>query len=112
MSYRESIETAEHGEVLRWSSGSEGEVDEAQDKTNAAQQDTMDSEEPTELGLVWKPWIIKETQYSDIEEIIENGKHEKNGTRFSIEAYGERSPVAHQKQPAISSNDASPSCSL
>jgi hypothetical protein len=38
--YRESQETAQYGEVLRWSSDSEGET--------AAQNDTTDSEEPTE----------------------------------------------------------------
>jgi hypothetical protein len=63
-SYREALETAEHGEPLRWSSESEGEVEEAQDKTNAAQQHTIDIEEATALGLVYEPWIIKETQYN------------------------------------------------
>jgi hypothetical protein len=72
----------------------------------------QDSEEPTELGLVWKPWIIKETQYSDMEDMIDNGKHDENdkGKRFSIAARAE--PFQdQQKEPANSSNVASPSCS-
>jgi hypothetical protein len=60
---------------------------------------------------VWKPYVIKETQYSDFEEIIDNGKCEQNGQRFSIEANAERSPVTHHTKPAIASNTASPSCS-
>jgi hypothetical protein len=48
MSYREATEVAEHGEVLRWSSESEGEGEE----TTKAPKYTPESEEPTELGLV------------------------------------------------------------
>jgi hypothetical protein len=62
MSYREALETSTYGEVLRWSSESEGEVEETAPKTNKAQKDTTDSEEATELGVVWKPIIVKETQ--------------------------------------------------
>jgi hypothetical protein len=82
-----------------------------QDKTNEAQKDTTDSEEATELGVVWKPYVIKETQHSDFEEIIDNGKCVQNGQRFSIEANAERSPVTHHTKPAIASNTASPFCS-
>ncbi len=63
-----------------------------------------DSEAPTELGLVWRPLIIKETQYSNMEDMIDNGKH------FSIAARAEPFQT-HQKEPATSSNVASPSCS-
>jgi hypothetical protein len=41
MSDREATECAQHGEVLRWSSESEGEVEETQDKTNAEQHQTI-----------------------------------------------------------------------
>jgi hypothetical protein len=75
------------------------------------QKDTTDSEEATELGVVWQPYVIKETQYSDFDEVIDNGKSDQNGERFSIEANYERSPVTHRNQTAISSNSASPSCS-
>jgi hypothetical protein len=60
---------------------------------------------------VLQPYVIKETQYSDIVEISDNGKREQTGQQFFIEATSERSPVTHQKQPAIASNAASPSCS-
>jgi hypothetical protein len=112
MSYKEALEMSKHGEVLRWSSKNEGEVEETKTKTNEAQKDTTDNEEPTELGVVWQPYIIKETQYNDVEEIIGNGKCERNGQRFSIEANVELSPVTrHEKRTAIATNAASPSCS-
>ena len=57
LSYREAIEMAEHGEVLRYStdSGSEGGVD---------LNDVADSEGETEL--VCRSWVVKETQEADI----------------------------------------------
>ncbi len=97
--------------MLRWSSESEGEREETAAKTNEAQKDTTDSEEATELGVVWKPYVIKETQYSDFEEITDNGNCEQHGQRFTIEANSERSPVKHHDKPAFASNAASPSCS-
>jgi hypothetical protein len=65
------------------------------------QQNTSESEEPTESGLVWEPVIIKETQYNENEELNEN----------VIGAPVDRSLVVHDKQPAILSTAASPSCS-
>ncbi len=65
------------------------------------QQNTSESEESTELGLVWEPVIIKETQYNENEELNEN----------VIGAPVDRSLVVHDKQPAILSTAASPSCS-
>ena len=112
MSDREATECAQHGEVLRWSSESEGEVAEMGSETNEAQKDTTDSEEPTEMGLVWAPFVIRETQYSDVEDITENGKGEQDGTRFSIEANAERSPVTHHgRRLSLPCNATSPSCS-
>ncbi len=40
------------------------------------QKDTTDSEEATELGVVWQPYVIKETQYSDFDEVIDNGQRQ------------------------------------
>ncbi len=99
MSYRESQETAQYGEVLRWSSDSEGET--------AAQQDTTDSEEPTELGVVWERLVIKETQHSARDIVDMNG----NGTTFTIEARDDRSALVNGNVEANSSKAASPSLS-
>jgi hypothetical protein len=109
MSYREANEVAEHGEVLRWSSEREGEGEE----TTKAHKYTPESEEATELGLVWKPLVIEETQYNDIEELIDNGIPNINdrGKRYVIEARVDSSLVEHDKQPAIGATAASPSCS-
>ena len=109
MSDREATEVAQHGEVLRWSSESEGEGEE----TTKAPKDTPESEEPTELGVVWKPLVIKETQYDDVEELFDNGISNINdlGKRYVVEARVERSLVDHDKQPAIGATAASPSCS-
>ncbi len=84
----------------------------AQQNTALAQNDTTDSEEQTEMGLVW-PTIITETQYSDVEDIIEKDKNDTNGntTKFTIEARVERSPERNGKQQDISSKVASPACS-
>jgi hypothetical protein len=82
-------------------------------KTTKAPKHTSDSEEPTELGLVWPRLIIKETQYYDIEELIDNGIPDINdrGKQYATEARVERSSVVHDQQPAIVSTAASPSCS-
>jgi hypothetical protein len=103
MSYREATECATHGEVLRWSSESEGEVEEAQEKTNAAQGHTIDSEEDTAFGLVYPPRIILETQYSDIEELSLDGNLDNNdiGKHVLIAARSQRSPAAIIKESAI-----------
>jgi hypothetical protein len=66
----------------------------AQEKITLAQKDTTDSEEPTEMGLVWPPLIIKETHYSDVEEARVEASANGNGN-----------------EQAVSSNVASPSCS-
>ncbi len=60
MSPRESVEMAEHGEVLSWSPDS-GEDEYPQQEVQSVQQDTADSEEPTEFGVVWERFVIKET---------------------------------------------------
>ncbi len=42
MSYREALETSKYGEVLRWSSDSEGKVEETESKTNKPQKDATE----------------------------------------------------------------------
>ncbi len=85
----------------------------AQETITLVQKDTTVSEEPTDMGLVWPPLTIKETQYSDVEEIVHKDMHDTNGngTKFAIEARVESSPKGNGKEQAVSSNVASPSCS-
>ncbi len=82
-------------------------------RQSSRRQRKQDSEEETALGLVCVPWVIKETQYNDMEEQIDNGKHDKgdNGKQSAIEDEAARSFVVHPEQPVISSTVASPSCS-
>jgi hypothetical protein len=56
------------------------------------------------------PLIIKETQYSDIDEMIEKDSNGRNGNgkRFSIVARGRRSAVALAKEAGSVSSVASP----
>jgi hypothetical protein len=117
MSYRESLEVAEHGEVLRWStdSGSEGGIDLInEDKTYSGKQDTADSEGPTEL--VCERWVIKETQEADIiqsdnesEAKTDRDELNGNGERWSFEARQmDRSVVAHSNEAPLTTTIASP----
>jgi hypothetical protein len=78
-----------------------------------ATKHTSDSEEPTEQGLEWRALIIKETQYTDTEDVIDNGVPDINdrGKHYAIEARVERSSAICETQPAIVSTAASPSCS-
>ncbi len=60
MSEREADEVARHGEVLRWSSDSDDE------KTNDS---VSDSEDPTELGVVWSVFsIMKQFNFTILEQ--------------------------------------------
>ena len=106
LSYREAIEMAEHGEVLRYStdSGSEGGVD---------LNDVVDSEGETQL--VCSRWVVKETQEADIVE-SDNDSEAKtdrdelkgNGERWNFEARIDRSPVAHSSEEPFTTTAASP----
>ena len=113
MSDREATECAQHGEVLRWSSESEGEIEETLDKTNAERQLVLDSEEDTALGLVYPQRIIPETQYGDIEKLSFDGNLDNNdiGNQVLIVARANRSPESILKQAAISSTVPSPNLS-
>ncbi len=61
MSEREANECAEHGEVLRWSTDSD-EDEYPQVTVQTVEQATSDSEEPTEFGVVWERFVIRETE--------------------------------------------------
>jgi hypothetical protein len=61
MSEREADECAEHGEVLRWSRP----TDSGEDQYPQMQNETVESEEPTEFGVVWERFVIRETQDMD-----------------------------------------------
>jgi hypothetical protein len=81
-----------------------------QGKQDKEEAHTIESEEATELGLVW-PLIIKETQCSDIEKIIDDGEGNICGNSIAIEANSERSPVRHHEKATFASTSASPNCS-
>jgi hypothetical protein len=61
MSQREANECAEHGEVLRWSTESD-EDEYPQVTVQTVEQAASDSEEPTEFGVVWERFVIRETE--------------------------------------------------
>ena len=60
-----------------------------------------------------QPLIIKETQYTDVEEVVDNGVPEINdrGKKYTIEARVERSPIVQSKRTPILSTQTTPSCS-
>jgi hypothetical protein len=66
MSEREATKTAQHGEVLRWSSGSEEDVELMGQVTQSGQRDKTESEDETEFGVVWERFVVKETEGDDI----------------------------------------------
>ena len=116
MSDREATEVAQHGEVLRWSSDSEGEDEGGPSKTDCNVADEGDSEEPTEFGVIWERFVVPETEACDIERTGEDsdGKTERdevhgNGSDWTIEARKERVVVDLEHNPMTSSTSASPS---
>jgi hypothetical protein len=60
MSEREADECAQFGEVQRWSTDSE---------EDGAPEVEGESEEPTEFGVVWEHYIIKETEEAEMDPI-------------------------------------------
>ncbi len=64
MSERECDEMLEHGEVLRWNTDS-GEDEYPQIDGQSTEKVPSDSEEPTEFGVVWERFLIKETEDMD-----------------------------------------------
>ena len=67
MREREVNECAQHGEVLRWS------TDSGEDEYPQLQHEAVESEEPTEVGVVWERFVIRETQDMD-------GAHSRTGS--------------------------------
>jgi hypothetical protein len=79
-------------------------------------QDEVESEEPTEFGVVWERFIIPETEACDIDRTGDesDGKTERdevdgNGSHFTIESRKERSLVFGEDETKTSSTTASPS---
>ncbi len=115
MSDREATEMAQHGEVLRWSSDSEGEDEGESRKTDCNVQDEVESEEPTEFGVVWERLVIPETEACEIDQTGDesDGKTERdevdgNGSHFTIESRKERALVFGEDKTMTSSTAASP----
>ena len=115
MSDREATEVAQHGEVLRWSSDSEGEDEGGPSKTDCNVADEGDSEEPTEFGVIWERFVVPETEACDIERTgnESDGKTERdevhgNGSDWTIEARKERVVVDLEHNPKTTSTSASP----
>ncbi len=115
MSDREATEMAQRGEVLRWSSDSEGEDEGGSNKTDCNVQDEVESEEPTEFGVVWERFVIPETEACDIDRTGDegDGKTERdeldgNGSHWTIEARKERVVVLGEDERKTSSTSAFP----
>ncbi len=115
MSDREATEVAQHGEVLRWSSDSEGEDEGGASKTDCNVADEVESEEPTEFGVIWERFVIPETEACDIErtgdesdEKTERDEVHGNGSHWTIEARKERVAVVLEDDLKTSSTTASP----
>jgi hypothetical protein len=101
--------------VLRWSSDSEGEDEEGSNKTDLNVQDAVESEEPTEFGVVWERFVVPETEACDIDRTGDesDGKTERdelvgNGSHWTIEARKERVVVLGEDKSKTSSTSASP----
>jgi hypothetical protein len=111
MSEREATECARYGEVQRWSTDSEVDVE---------CEDDGESEEPTEFGVVWERHVIKETEEAEMDPIgtdlegqMEQPHHDvvlRDGEEWMLEARKERT----ESPDAIIPNEASqvPSPSL
>ena len=106
---------AQHGEVLRWCSDSEGDDEVGSNKTDCNVQDEVESEEPTEFGVVWERFIIPETEACDIDRTGDDsdGKTvldevDGNGSLFTIESRKERARVVGEDETKTSSSTASP----
>jgi hypothetical protein len=105
MSEREANECAEHGEVLRWSTDS-GEDEYPQVTVGTVEQAISDSEEPTEFGVVWERFVIRETQ--DVLGLPSTGGLEittRNDDSVGIRSVPAGSPSAATK---ITTEDESP----
>ncbi len=78
-------------------------------------QDEVESEEPTEFGVVWERFVIPEMEACDIDRTGDesDGKTEcdeldGNGSHWTIEAWKERVVVLREDESKTSSTSASP----
>jgi hypothetical protein len=115
MSDREATEVAQHGEVLRWSSDSDGEDEGGASKTDCNVVDEVESEEPTEFGVIWERFVVPETNACDIERKGDesDGRTERdevhgNGLHGTIEARKEQRIVVGEDELKTSTTSASP----
>ncbi len=109
MSDREATEVAQHGEVLRWSSDSEGEDEGGSKKTDCDVPDVVESEEPTEFGVDWERFVIPETDACEIDRIGDDiDEVDCNGSHFTIESRKERAVVPGEEKTKTASTCASP----
>ena len=109
MSDREATEVAQHGEVLRWSSDSEGEDEGGSKKTDCDVPEEVESEEPTEFGVVWERFVIPETDACEIDRIGDDiDEVDCNGAHFTIESRKERALVPGEEKPKTALTSASP----
>ena len=112
MSEREATECARYGEVQRWSTDSEVDVE---------CEDDGESEEPTEFGVVWERHVIKETEEAEMDPIgadMEGQKEQphhdvvvRDGEQWMLEARKERTESPGANVPNEASQVPSPSLS-
>ncbi len=105
----------DHGEVLRWSSNSEAEVELLEQNKESGLADKAVSEDETKFGVVWERFIIKETEGDAIDRISEVSETrtdwdelDANGARWTIEARVECAASLGGKDETISSKGNSP----
>ncbi len=115
MSDREATEVAQHGEVLQWSSDSDGEDEGGANKTDLNVEEVVESEEPTEFGVIWERFVVPETEACVIEQTGEesDGRTERdevhgNGLDWTIEARKEQRILVGADEPKTSATSASP----
>jgi hypothetical protein len=101
--------------LTRWSSDSEGEDLGGSKKTDLNEPDEVESEEPTEFGVVWERFVIPETEACDIDRTgdksdakTDRDEVHGNGYHWTIEARKERVVVVGEDEGTTSSTSASP----
>ncbi len=103
MSEREANEMSVHGEALRWS------TDSGEDEYPQLPRETVESEEPTEFGVVWERFVIRETQdmhggLPTTRTVITIATHDTTGICGSNDASCSTAPpiVMEQQSPCMS----------
>jgi hypothetical protein len=102
MSEREANECSEHGEVLRWS------TDSSEDEYPQLPCETEESEEPTEFGVAWERFVIRETEdmhggLPTTGSVISTATHDTTGICSSNEASSSTAPpIVTEQSPCMS----------